>query len=232
MSLKEFAAPIELHAELNPRLWHEGKLRPEVKRSLIKIAQDFYRYIGIKFTVKDLVVAGSNAAYTYTEHSDLDLHLIADFDTVSCDREAAELFDTKRLLYKEEYTLKIRGIPVELYVEDQRHPAVSASYSLLTDHWIREPVKDIPPHDMSQVEELAQSWRNLIKQAMKTGNLTACRASLGLLRRYRKLGLKNPAGEFSVENLVYKSLRNDSTIKGIVKLINRLHDTELSISQQ
>ena len=178
------------------------------------------------------MVAGSNAAYTYTEHSDLDLHLIANFDSVKCDREAAELFDTKRLLYKNDYAVKIRGIPVELYVEDSRYPAVSASYSLITDHWIRKPEKDIPPHDLAAVEELADIWRSLIKQAMKTGNLEACRISLGLLRRYRKLGLKNPAGEYSVENLVYKSLRNDSTIKGIVTLINRLHDQELSIVQQ
>ena len=132
MNFTEFSAPVEKHATLNPKLWSNGRLKPEVKQALEKIAVDFEEYIGVPFKVVDVIVAGGNANYNYTEHSDLDLHLIADFDSVDCDREAAELFDSKRLLYKEQYNVEIYGIPVELYVEDQRSPAVSSSYSIIS----------------------------------------------------------------------------------------------------
>ena len=67
---------------------------------------------------------------------------------------------------------------------------------------------------------------------MKTGDLQTCRTSVKLLRDYRKKGLKTPAGEFSIPNLVYKSLRNDDTVKAITTLIDRLQDQSLSVPQQ
>ena len=62
-----------------------------------------------------------------------------------------------------------------------------------------------------------------------TADLQTCRKALKLLRTYRKKGLATPAGEFSMPNLVYKSLRNDQVIDGMTRLIDKLHDQELSI---
>jgi len=72
-------------------------------------------------------------------------------------------------------------------------------------------------------------WHKLIKTAIMSGNLETCRQALSLLRTYRKKGLKTRDGEFSVPNLVYKSLRNDHTVEGITTLINLLHDRKLSL---
>ena len=232
MNFNEFAAPIERHDELNPKLWKDGHLKPEVSLALVKIAQDFKKYIGVPFKVLDIVIAGGNANYTYTAHSDIDLHLIADYDSVKCDREAAELFDSKRLLYKQDHNINIYGIPVELYVEDSRHPAVSSSYSIVKDEWERRPVPNIPDYNEEELEKMIKVWRTVIQHATKTGELSACRSALKLLRAYRKLGLKTPAGEFSIPNLVYKSLRNDETIKGIQTMIDKLHNKDLSLTLQ
>jgi hypothetical protein len=229
MNFTEFSAPIEKHTELNPKLWSNGHLKPEVKKALENIAVDFKNYIDVPFTVVDVIVAGGNANYNYTEHSDIDLHLIADFDSVNCDREAAELFDSKRLLYKEQHDINIYGIPVELYVEDQRTPAVSSSYSIVNDQWVKEPSPEIPEFDQGKLEHMVNVWSTVIDHSVKTKDLQTCRNTLKLLRSYRKLGLKNPEGEFSIPNLVYKSLRNDGTLKGIQKLIDKLHDQQLSI---
>jgi len=229
MNFTEFSAPVEKHATLNPKLWSNGRLKPEVKQALEKIAVDFKEYIGVPFKVVDVIVAGGNANYNYTEHSDLDLHLIADFDSVDCDREAAELFDSKRLLYKEQYNVEIYGIPVELYVEDQRSPAVSSSYSIISNRWIKEPSPQIPEYDQSKLEHMVKVWHTVIQHSVKTGDLQTCRNTLNLLRSYRKLGLKQAEGEFSIPNLVYKSLRNDETLRGIQKLIDQLHDQQLSV---
>lgn len=232
MNFLEFAQPVEQHNRLNPKLWDNHQLRPEVSLALVRIARDFKEFIDVPFKVVDIQITGGNANFTYTDYSDIDLHLIADFDSVSCDREAAELFDSKRLLYKREYHVNVRGIPVEVYVEDSRHPAVSAgAYSLLKDTWVRQPNADVPDYDREQVEKWVDIWHKVIKTATKTGDLSACRTALKMLRHYRKLGLKTEHGEFSIPNLVYKSLRNDETIKGIQTLIDQLHSQDLSLNQ-
>ena len=127
MAILDYNLGFEPHDELNPKIWQGDTLMPTVESALIKIARDFKKFIDVPFDVVDVRVTGGQVSYFYTEHSDLDLHLVADFSSVSCDREAAELFDAKRLLYKAKYDITVHGIPVELYVEDLDHPAVSAA---------------------------------------------------------------------------------------------------------
>jgi hypothetical protein len=177
------------------------------------------------------VITGSNVNYNYTNKSDIDLHLITDYSSIACDREVAELFDTKRHLYAEQHDIEIFGIPVGLYVEDQDHPGVSAgSYSILDDQWISQPSSQQPDYDLKAVEKMSEVWRTVLRHAMQTGDLQTCRSSLQLLRKYRKLGLQQPQGEFSTANLVYKVLRNDDTLSGISTLFDRLHDKQLSLT--
>lgn len=231
MLLKEFELPIGQNVVLNPRIWEHDRLKGEVKTALLRIAKDFLEYIDVPVKVIDVVIAGSNVNYTYTNKSDLDLHIIADVDSTKCDREAMELFDAKRLLYKKEHDISVKGIPVELYVEDHRTPAVSAAYSLLKDQWIREPERVKQDWDKSEVDRMTKVWKTLFSAAIKTGDLQTCRNVLKLLREYRKKGLK-AQGEYSVANLVYKSLRNDQTVEGLVTLVNKLHSQQLSLKEQ
>jgi len=230
MNLNEFAPPIGRHTVLNPKLWDHDRLKSAVRGALLRISEDFIRYVAVPVKVVDIVVSGGNANYTYTNKSDVDLHIIADFSQVDCDREVEELFDTKRLLYREEYDLTVLGIPVELYIEDQDHPAVSSAYSILTNSWTRPPEKTAPPVDEEELERMADVWRTVLKHAVKSGDLQTLRTSVKLLRNYRKLGLRNtPRGEYSIPNLVYKSLRNDDTLKAVTQLIDQLHSKNLSI---
>lgn len=231
MNFQELANPIEYHKELNPKLWDRDRLRSEVRGVLLRIADDFLDFVGLPIDVVDIVITGGNVNYIYTNKSDIDLHIIANYDDVNCDREADELFDTKRLLYKEQYDLTIRGVPVELYVEDHRHPAVSMGvYSISHDRWINKPRADLPQYDKEDLEHWVKVWRTVLKHAIQTKDLQTCRTSIKLLRDYRKKGLKTANGEFSIPNLVYKSLRNDNTVKSISELITRLHDQSLSLT--
>jgi len=230
MISNETAKPIEYNSVLNPKLWDHDHLKSEVRGALLRIAEDFKKYIDVPFDVTDIVITGGNANYNYTTHSDIDLHLIADYDSVDCDRTAAELFDTKRLLYKRDYSIDIHDVPVELYVEDQDHPAVSGgSYSVLHNRWISKPNPNLPKYDEDALDHMVSVWHEVLKNAMKTGSLQTCRNAVQLLRKYRKLGLATQQGEFSIPNLVYKSLRNDKTLEGITVMIDRLHDQEFSI---
>jgi hypothetical protein len=231
MNFLEFAPPIERNTVLNPDIWDHDSIKSSVRGALIRIAEDFVKFIEVPLDIVDIVITGGNANYTYTSKSDIDLHIIADFSQVQCDREVAELMDSKRLLYKQTRDIDVYGIPVELYVEDKDRPAESGGvYSILSNKWLNHPRKDIPDIDEDKLAHWVKVWHAVIQHAIKLGDLATARSTMRLLRTYRKRGLHNtPDGEFSIPNLVYKSLRNDDTVRALQTLIDIAHDRQLSI---
>ena len=141
MLLRELleSVSVTVNRELNPRLWREGELDPQVKAKLLKIAQHFEQFVGIDLPVKDITVTGSNANYTWTQHSDLDLHLIVPGTPTDEDRE---LYSAKKSLWSEQHDIRIRGHEVECYVQGEDEPHHSTGvYSLSNDTWVIEPEK-------------------------------------------------------------------------------------------
>ena len=51
MRILELDLGFEQHNELNPLLWQDEELRPEVKMALLKIAKDFVEYVEVPFEV-------------------------------------------------------------------------------------------------------------------------------------------------------------------------------------
>jgi len=229
MQINELVEPIRYNTVLNPKLWEGDRLKPQVRGKLLRIAQDFVEFVAVPMTVVDIVIYGGNVNYNYTPSSDLDLHIVVDKTNVDCDREVDELFDSKRRLYKRKHDLRIHGIEVELYVEDQNETPVSSSYSVSRGQWIKKPNPNMPKYDHSEVSRMVTVWQTILQQAAKTGDLHALRKAVELLRVYRKKGLATDSAEFSVPNLVFKSLRNDSTLAAVTTLIDKLHDQELSL---
>lgn len=230
MILNELIKPIEYNSALNPKLWDGEKLREKVKRALIKIAKDFITFTEHPIRIKDICIAGSNANYTYTDKSDIDLHIIADYTGVECGRSVEELIDTKVLLYRQKHNITVEGIPVEIYVENVEEPAVSADYSLVYNKWIKKPKKQTVQYDKKKLNHMIKVYKTLMQHAVRTGDLQTCRNVVKLLRAYRTLGLlRDPSGEFGIPNLVYKSLRNDNSLKALTTFIEKLHDNSLSI---
>lgn len=229
MTILDFKLGFEPHEELNPKLWQgRRQLQPDIESALIKVARDFKKFIDVPFDVVDVRITGGQVSYFYTEHSDLDLHLIADYSSVRCDREAAELFDAKRLLYKAKYNVTVRGIPVELYVEDLNHPAVSAAYSVMKREWITEPKRDLGPFDIDEIKRMSQIWSTIIRHSLESNDVEIAKKTMNLLRKFRHLGLKS-GGEYSTANLVYKTLRNSDLIRNLQNYIDNEHDRNLSV---
>lgn len=226
-----YQPPVGQHDVLNPKLWEgRGVLKSEVQGALLRIAQDFLDFCQVEVDVVDIVITGGNANYTYTSHSDIDLHIIADLSQVACDREVNELFDTKRLLYREKNDISIHKIPVELYVEDTRRPAVSGGcYSILKKEWIRRPIQADFEYDQDRVKELVNHWHTLINQAVKSKDADSGRKLINMIRGFRQKGLATDRGEFSIPNLVFKSLRNDESIRQLQHLLDVDHERRLSI---
>lgn len=232
MNINELIDPIQYNTVLNPKLWNNDVLKAEVRGALLRIAEDFIKFVDVPMNVVDIVIYGGNVNYNYTAKSDLDLHIVVDMNSIECDRETEELFDSKRRLYKEKYDIKVQGIEVELYVEDTENTPVSASYSILKDQWIKKPNPNLPEYDKEEVMKMTETWVIILIKALKTNDLQKIRDSLQLLRKYRTLGLKTKQAEFSTPNLVFKALRNLGVLDTMSQVVDKLHDINLSYPQQ
>ena len=221
---------IKFHDTLNPKLWRNQHLRPEVKDQLILIAQDFLQELGISgLNVKDVTVSGSNAAYSYTDHSDLDLHILVDMGSMPDDEVYNELFNAKKTLYNDNHDIKIHGVPVELYVQDAREPVVSlGEYSILNNKWLRLPTKRRANFDQTATKSKYEKLLHLIQLALKSNDLKKVLNILKTIKQYRQAGL-DLGGEFGPENLAYKALRSQGYITKMYELRDKLHNERLTI---
>ena len=221
---------VKFHDELNPNLWKNDKLRPEVREQLLKIADDFLSELGISgLKVKDITVSGSNAAYTYTPYSDLDLHILVDFKQLPNDEIYQELFTSKKSLYNDNHDIKVHGVPVELYVQDSNQPVVSiGEYSLKDNDWLKYPSKRRANFNQTATRAKYEKLGSMIELALKADSLKQVNKALKIIKQYRKAGL-DKTGEFGPENLAFKALRNMGLIKKLYDYKNQLHSRELSI---
>ena len=226
MNFEELIDPNPHHHELNPILWDNNQLRPEVRVKLLEIARHFALYLNVpRLYLKDVTLSGSSAGYNYSDYSDIDLHLVVN------KLESEELFTAKKNLYNSQHDLHIQGIPVELYVQPANQPHHSAGiYSVLNDHWINEPVHEEPTIDPKDIKAKARNYAGKINSAMRSGDLAQCRETMDDLKRLRKAGLET-GGEQSVENLAFKLLRARGQIDKLRKYIVKLESDKLSLSK-
>ncbi len=231
MRLRELteSSLVTVNRRLNPKIWDGDSLNPQVVDKLRDIAQAFEEFIGIDLEVIDYTITGSNANYTWTEYSDLDLHLIVPGTPTD---EQRELFNAKKALWSEQHDITIKGLPVECYVqgEDEEHHSTGV-YSIAKNQWLVEPKKIKPEVDDAAVEAKKDGIMREIEHAMLSKDLDKLRAVKDKVTKMRKAGLAR-AGEWSVENLVFKILRNLGVIDAITEKIRELEDSELSLEQQ
>lgn len=220
---------VTVNAELNPKIWQGGRLDGKVRLKLLEIARAFVDFVGIDLDVEDYTITGSNANYTWTNYSDLDLHVII---TGTPTDEQRELFTAKKALWGEQHNITIKSLPVECYVQGSEEPHHSTGvFSLLDNKWLVEPKKVKPSIDDSAIEAKKDAILAVIEHALLSKDLEKLRAVKDKITKMRKAGLER-AGEWSVENLVFKVLRNLGLIDEITEKIRELEDQELSLEHQ
>ena len=226
--LFEQADFVTVNRRLNPKLWDKDQLKPEIKKQLIKIAQVFEEFIGIKLEVIDYTLTGSNANYTWTEYSDLDLHIIV---KGMPDEKERELFNAKKALWSEEHNITVKGLPIECYVQGEDEPHHSTGvYSIIADQWLEKPKKVKPNINDAAIKAKKESVIHDIETALLSKDITKLRSVKQKITQMRKAGLEK-AGEWSTENLVFKVLRNMGLIDKMTDMIRELEDEELSLEQ-
>jgi hypothetical protein len=198
---------------------------------LLQIARHFIDFIDIpELLLKDVTISGSNAAYSYTAQSDIDLHLIV---TVPRERELLlkPLYDAKKNQYNYVHDIKIKGIDVEVYVqpEDQKHHSLGI-YSVLDNKWVSEPTMATIKIDDGDVEAKVENYLNKIMQALTTDDIDEAKEMYQEIRKLRQSGLEQ-GGEFSVENVAFKVLRAKGFIGQLQQHIDKLQDKALSLGE-
>jgi len=229
--LREFSNNdfVTVNADLNPKLWQEGRLDGAVRQKLIEIAKAFVDFVGIDLDIKDYTITGSNANYTWSKYSDLDLHVIIEGEVTD---EQRELFTAKKALWAEYHDITVKGLPVECYVQGETETHHSTGvYSIVQNTWLIKPQKTEPDLDDQSVEAKKDSMLGQIEQALLSKDLEKLRTVKDKITVMRRAGLDR-AGEWSVENVVFKILRNLGLIDQITEKIRELEDAELSLEQQ
>lgn len=236
MYIREFTegivdSAVQFHKELNPLLWQGSILHPQIRYKLLQIARHFIEFIDIpELLLKDVTISGSNAAYSYTPQSDLDLHLIV---TVPADRELLlkPLYDAKKNQYNHIHDIKIKGIDVEVYVQpdSQEHHSLGV-YSILDNKWLSEPTMSTIKISDSDVTAKVENYLNKIMQALTTDSFEEAKEVQQEIKKLRQSGLEQ-GGEFSVENVAFKVLRAKGFIGQLQQHLYKLQDKALSLGE-
>ena len=223
----------EFHNELNPQLWENGKLKPEIKDKLLEIAQAFLDSIDIDIDVEDITLTGSLANYNYTKYSDFDLHIITDLNDYKVDTELLkDYFNAKKTVWNTTRDITIKGYDVEVYIQDLAEPHHSNGvYSLKNDDWVKEPsaTKQKEEIDLSLVSKKKQAMLDMINFALGDDcDIECAEKAKEKFMELRKAGL-DKGGEFSPENLAFKELRRSGDVERLVQGILAKKDKQLSL---
>jgi len=208
-------------------------LKEDVRDSLLRIANEFYIYLGVSVPVLDITLTGSLANYNWTSVSDVDLHLLVDYSEVDDNLEfVKEFLMAKKSLWNEKHDIQVKGHEVELYTQDTNEPHHSTGvYSILEKEWIAKPEKMSSAIDTDAVLEKAYAMMKSIDHALNSPNrLTAIDAVKEKIKKMRQSGLE-ASGELSTENLAFKILRRNGYLEKLYQTGLEDFDQSLSLDQ-
>lgn len=233
-TLKEVA--VELHNTLNKKIWDEDtNLRPIVREKLLQITRQYAEDSEVLSydDILDAEIVGSNASYNYTSHSDLDLHLVVSMENLSCDPALFQIAcNAEKINFNKSYDIKVRGMEVELYVEDVKSSTASNGvYSVFENRWIKFPAKIAVPsfEDNAEYNSLLSEYKNKAEALLgPDASVKAINNYIDSLYTLRRSGIMVD-GEFSQGNFIFKEIRNLGLLDELKARRNDLRSKELSV---
>lgn len=219
---------MKFHDTLSEKIFNGEELKPEVKEKLNEIADAFIEFLEVPTdAIKDVVLTGSMMSYNYTKYSDIDLHLLVDFEKVHEDCPiVGPYLISKKSEFNKNHDIFIYGIPVEVYAESIDNDNVhNGLYSLKQDKWIDFPKKIEPTDNDAAVEAKFNEFKDL---AEICDDSEVAIEIIDKIKKMRKAGLAE-GGEFSTENLTFKKLRDEGIIGKLMKIKKQGIDKQLSL---
>jgi len=230
-------------SDLYPKIWDPNtkKLNANIKLKLKQIAEDFVRGFKYPLKIKDIILTGSIANYNWNQYSDIDLHVLLDFNEIPDEYMGAfkDYFNAKKEIWNKTHNIMIIGHEVEVYIQDINEPHYSTGvYSVLNDRWITEP--QIKKQEINYDDVISRT-EDFIEQINKTSELLAKKdyqkAKIAVnnlkkkIKKYRQAGLES-GEEYSTENLVFKMLRNQGYLETLSNLKFQAYDSDMSIEEE
>lgn len=234
--------------ELNQKFWPNGKLNSRVRLRLMDIADDFIKELSVDWVKpKDVIFTGSLANYNWSSYSDIDLHILIDFNKVYSKNSdfVDDYFKSKKenwLTVHED--LKIFGFPIEISVEDSNEDNPSSGrYSLYKNKWIVEPddfqdalinqeyVKKRAAKIMSQIDDIEEKFNNETDTHKCETYGNKAYKIFDKLKNMRSEGLSSEKKEMSSGNIIYKIIRRTGYLDKIWEIVNSSYDKANSIKE-
>ena len=216
---------------LNPAIWDNNKLNPEIKEKLLQIGKDFYADTETDAPLKDILFVGSLANYNWSDTSDFDVHVVIDFKDVDGNVELVEkLVNALKSKWNDEHDIHLKGHNVEVYIQDvTKENRSTGVYSLMQDKWLSEPQKENIQIDKEKIQEKYNDTVRKINSAIKAQDINKLKAIVKDVYDMRQAVLYK-SGELSTENLVFKILRNRNYIEKLKQEIINLYDKKQSLN--
>lgn len=223
---------------LYTKFWKNNKLDPVIARKLMAIADDVIESLGIQDQVEDVVITGSIASYNWHEMSDIDLHIMLDFDKIDDNFDLVKrMLDQTRINWNKRHNILIHGKEVELYFQHYTEPhEANGLWSLEIERWLAMPVRLDPEIDIITTEKKAEAIARQIEHLFELFQQEKFKETYEYadkvktkIAKMRQMGLSDE-GIYSPENLAFKMLRNAGYLEKLSALKIEAYDRMMSIN--
>lgn len=225
-----------LRSELNEKIWNsDNTLKPEVRKALVDISTSYFKSLELDLKVKDVLFTGSLANYGWTDGSDIDLHIIVDYNGLDEIPFLEDYLYLKKKNWLDSHNISIYGFEVEPFAKDEEtQHKYKAIYSIMNNEWVVEPSKDKPSIDFETVKDKSASIMNSIDSVIEIDDLDerfeAAEKLKNKLGGLRTIGLSRD-GEYSNENLIFKTLRRTGYLDKLGMAKDSAFDSKLSLNE-
>lgn len=240
--------PFKVKDKLNPEFFNgDGELNSQIRMKLLDIADDFIKELEVKWVKPtDIVLTGSIANYNWSKYSDVDIHIIYDYNEVYKKPDfVKDYFNSKKELWNKTHDeLTIKDFPVEISVENTSEPAQSTGvYSLERNKWVKEPknlndsklnkeyIKSFCAKQMTKLDSLFDEM-DKEKDNTKLKKLSdKIKGIYTKLKDMRAEGLGSKEKEMSAGNIIWKVVKHMGYIEKVWDYINNVYDRSNTIDE-
>jgi hypothetical protein len=194
--------------------------------------------LNLDVDVEDIIITGSIASYNWHEMSDIDLHVMLDFEKIDDNFDLVKkMLDQIRINWNKKHNILIDGKEVELYFQHYTEPhEANGIWSLELGKWLVQPVKLNPEIDIATTEKKAEAIAMQIEHLFKLFQDKKFKETYEYadkvkikIARMRQLGLSDQ-GIYSPENLAFKMLRNAGYLEKLSAIKIEAYDRMMSLS--
>ena len=222
---------------LNKDFWKDDKLKQEIRVAILKVAKSFNEYLKLGAKIKDVIFTGSLANYNWNSTSDVDVHLILNLESLGEPIEfLQEYINAKKTIWNDKHNIKIKGFDVEVFAKDKESLfKFKAVYSVLRDKWIQKPSRDEKDINESIIKEKAANIMNeidLLETISDNEKIIEKSDKIkDKIKKLRQVGLEE-GGEFSTENLIFKTIRKAGYLDKLDRLKGEAFDSLYSLNEK